>query len=141
MIVVVSCGAAKQDKPAPAGHLYTGSYARQALTWARSVAPTHRIFILSALYGLVPHDQVISPYERRMTDTGAITVTELQMQAARMGIDAETDVVVVGGRAYRQAARAVWPHVRAPFNGGMGTQMGQLRRNRGVVPRRDPRYG
>lgn len=136
MIVVVSCGASKLDRPAPAGHLYTGSYARQALTWARSVEPTSHIFILSALYGLVPHDRVISPYERRMSDADAITVPELRMQAARFGIDTERDVIVVGGKVYREAARAVWPHARAPFHGGMGTQMGQLRRHRGVVPGR-----
>lgn len=134
MIVVVSCGQAKQSVAAPAGRLYTGSYARAGLDWARSVAPTKCIYVLSALYGLVPHDQVISPYERRMSDANAVTVTELRQQAQRFGIATSPNVVVVGGKPYRDATRAVWPHARAPFAGGMGVQIGQLRRLRGVVP-------
>lgn len=135
MIVVVPCGAAKKTTPAPAGQLYTGPYARAALAWARSVAPTGRIYVLSALYGLVPHDRVISPYERRMTDPNAVSVGELWRQAHNFGIYDERDVVVVGGKPYREATRSVWPHARAPFAvGGMGKQIGALRRSLGVVP-------
>lgn len=135
MIVVVSCGARKRDHPSKAGDLYTGPYAGAALRWARSVVPTHAIYILSAKYGLVPHDRVIEPYEMTLRDQRAVGADVIAAQAASFGVAGQTDVVVVGGRGYVELARTVWPTARAPFAGiGMGQQMSLLGRSTRRVP-------
>jgi hypothetical protein len=135
VIVVVSCGARKRDKPSRAGDLYTGPYAGAALRWARSVAPVHAIFILSAKYGLVPHDRVIEPYEMTLRDQRAVGSDVIAAHAAAFGVAGQTDVIVVGGRGYVELARTVWPTARAPFAGlGMGRQMSLLRQSMGRVP-------
>lgn len=135
MIVVASCGQRKATTAQAAGHLYTGSYAAGGLAWARSVTEPARIYVLSAKYGLVPHDRVIEPYEQRLGTPGAVDVMTVREQAMALGILAETDVIAVGGQAYVRLARSVWPAVRAPFAtaGGMGRQMAAMKAHRGQL--------
>lgn len=64
MIGLVSCGASKLDRPAPAAELYTSSLFRLSLEHARATCET--IYVLSALHGLLPIDEVIAPYDRRL---------------------------------------------------------------------------
>ena len=125
MIVLVSCGARKHDRPIQAGLMYTGPYATSALRWARSVVPEDRIFILSAKYGLVPYHHVIDPYEMRLSDPAAVGPARIHAQASAYGLMDEHEVLVAGGRPYVALARSVWPHAVAPFAdaGGMGYQM------------------
>ena len=64
MIGLVSCAAKKLDHPAPARHLYTSALFRMSLKYAEAHCST--TYILSALYGLVPLDAVIAPYDVRL---------------------------------------------------------------------------
>lgn len=135
MIVVAACGQKKLPQPSAAGYLYVGSYAAAGLRWARSVALPGRIFILSAKYGLIPHDRVVEPYDLTLNSPGAVDAMAVRAQAMGLGILAESDVLAVGGSAYVRLARAVWPPVRAPFatEGGMGRQMSSMRAHLGQV--------
>lgn len=118
MIAVVACGYRKTIEPAPAGELYVGPYVRAAMRWARSV--TDRVYILSALHGLVPQDRVLAPYDLRLGQPGSITPARLREQADALGIAGEVDVVVAGGMDYVRLARMVWPWARAPFSAEAG---------------------
>lgn len=99
MIGLVSCAAKKLDYPAPARHLYTSALFRMALTYAEAHCAT--TYILSALYGLVPLDAVIAPYDVRLkpgahnAPWGRVVVREL---VARHPGGA--DLLLLAGAAY-----------------------------------------
>ncbi|MDG6108326.1 hypothetical protein Daura_46485 [Dactylosporangium aurantiacum] len=125
-LVVVACGGAKLDRPAPAADLYVGSYHQACRRAAERLGG--RLVILSARYGLLMPHTVIAPYEQRMGQPGAVAVATLRAQARRLGLDTAGDVTVLGGREYADAASAVWPHARRPLDDarGIGPQMRAL---------------
>jgi hypothetical protein len=128
-LVIIPCGQAKLTHPAPAGELYVGAYATSCRRWALRVTEPERVRVLSALYGLVPLDRVLRPYDLRMGRPGSVEPEYLIRQAARQHLLGEPVVLAVGGRAYLEAARAVWPHLRAPFKGmAMGHQRAAMAR-------------
>lgn len=134
MIVIVSCGARKRAEPSEAIKLYTGPYFAAMRAWAQSVVPLSHIFILSARHGLIPSGRVIGPYEQRMNQADAVTADRVRRQATDLGL-LDDEVVVLGGKPYVQLVRSVWPQAVAPFaSGGIGTQMGAMKRARGTVP-------
>lgn len=67
MIAVVGCGAAKRSSRAPARLLYTGTLFRDHFRLALAIKP-RAIYIASALYGLIPAEEEIEPYERKLGD-------------------------------------------------------------------------
>ncbi|MFF4879728.1 DUF6884 domain-containing protein [Micromonospora sp. NPDC000668] len=125
-VVIVPCGVAKLDRPAPAGQMYTGSYHRACRRAADRLGG--RLVILSARHGLLTPDTVIEPYELRMGQPGAVTASTLRAQARRMGIDVAGTVTVLAGRDYADPVSAVWPHAHRPLDGtrGMPEQMAVL---------------
>ncbi|MFE0778893.1 hypothetical protein ACFW3E_38330, partial [Streptomyces sp. NPDC058861] len=81
---------------------------------------------LSALYGLLPLDQVIVPYDHTWEDEGSITVDDLQAQADGMGLTG-ADVVLLTPGKYTQRAIRVWPNAQTPLaHMGIGRQRGRL---------------
>jgi hypothetical protein len=142
-LAVIPCGARKLREPARARELYTGPYFRAALAWAEDVTDgdPKRVLILSARYGFIRPWMVRAPYEQRMDRPGAISVERLRGQA-RWGyhLDDHPHVLAVGGAAYLDAVRAVWPHAVAPFEGlALGHQLAALRRaTTAPAPESDP---
>lgn len=125
-LVIVPCGHAKRDRPAPAGQMYTGSYHQACRRAAARLGG--RLVILSARYGFLDPATVIEPYELRMGQPGSVTVPTLHAQARVMGIDVAGTVTVLAGRDYADPVTAVWPHARRPLDGanGIGPQMARL---------------
>lgn len=90
LLIVVPCGAAKQDRPAPAAQLYTGAHFRFVLSAAvAEAADTTRVCghpaavaILSARFGLLALDTVIAPYDLRMGQPGSVTAERVAAQLA-----------------------------------------------------------
>jgi len=64
-ILLISCGKSKRDAASPARDLYTGGLFRAARAHAEALG--HPWAILSARHGLVLPDQVIEPYEQRLS--------------------------------------------------------------------------
>ncbi|MEV0829726.1 DUF6884 domain-containing protein, partial [Nonomuraea rubra] len=129
-VVIVPCGGRKLDTDVavPAGELYTGSYHRAARRAAEALAGRRgRVLILSALHGLVALDEPLLPYELRAGQPGTVTGERLREQAAALGIT-DAAVTVLGGRAYTDLARQVWPAAAAPLQGcrGIGEQLARL---------------
>lgn len=132
MIVVVACGKAKRDYRTAACDMYTGSLHRMGLRWAESVAPASNIYILSALYGIVGHDEFIDPYDLRLGQPGSITADQLD-------VPDERPLFMVGGADYVRLIREVEPDVRVPFgkeagHRGQGYMMQAMKRSMGHVP-------
>ncbi|GAB3977489.1 hypothetical protein GCM10029978_067340 [Actinoallomurus acanthiterrae] len=127
-LVIVGCGAAKLNVPAPAGQMYIGSFHRLCRQVAEVVArPDGQVMILSAEHGLLDLQQRIEPYDRRMGDASAVTAEVVACQADRLGLRT-AEVTVLAGRAYAEAVQAVWPNARTPLAGcrGIGEMQARL---------------
>ena len=144
-LVIVGCGAAKQDHRSKAKDLYTSTYFKKKREYAETVGT--RWLILSAEHGLIKPDRDIAPYDTRITD---LCEDELDEFAHRIGmalidhvatlitIGVEiTEIVVLAGRSYinplkeREAFSAgIDETVVYPFQqnnlGGIGEQMAWL---------------
>ncbi len=62
MIVFIGCRKSKLNCKAKAKDMYTGNYFKKTLQFARTFN-ADKIFVLSAKYGLLELDDVISPYD------------------------------------------------------------------------------
>lgn len=122
-IYVAACGGRKLPHAAPAGELYTGSSrfiidAVRAEAGRRDGAPFR---ILSALHGLVAPEQLLDPYDVRMSGPGAITAEQLAEQVAELaGPDGATFVAFLP-KAYRRQLEAAAALVTAELELDPGT--------------------
>lgn len=64
-IILISCVSKKRNSAASASELYTSPLFVKSLNYARNQNPD-MIFVLSALYGLVPIDKEIEPYNKTL---------------------------------------------------------------------------
>jgi len=128
-IALVSCASQKGSRPAPAQDLYISDLFRKASTYASQTADEW--YILSAKYGLVPPNRLISPYNVTLKQLPA---AERRAWAARVAADlrrvikAGDHVVFLAGEAYRaglvDAIRAQGCTVAVPMQGlGIGQQL------------------
>lgn len=102
-VSLVSCVKQKRDAPCPAKSLYVSDWFRKAMTYAESSGP--HWFILSAEYGLLKPETMISPYEKTLNRMGvgerrawAGTVIS-QMKVA---LPAADRIVILAGVPYRE---------------------------------------
>lgn len=72
-LALVGCGKAKAASPQPARLLYTSTLFRLSL--AHAEASAERVWIVSALHGLVDPDEILSPY--------ALALGELSLEVQR----------------------------------------------------------
>ena len=68
-IGLVSCGAHKQPFPAPGEFLYTSQLFRRSRAFA--VETMDRWFILSAEHGLLSPEEIVSPYDKALSNEPA----------------------------------------------------------------------
>lgn len=121
-LVIIGCGAAKLDRPAPAAQLYTGQHFRACLATATAIAPRDSILILSARYGLLGLDDPAEPYDLTMGQPGAIGADQLATQATARG-QLNQPVIALCSARYASLARQVWADVATPLAGlGIGRQ-------------------
>lgn len=127
MIALVACGATKRAEACKAGEMYRGAMVTCALRWARTITDEGHIYIVSARYGLVAHDEVIEPYQLRLGQPGAVGPTTIRRQAMNLGILHDA-AVVAGGKDYVALVRAAWVGpVRVPFGAERGhTKQGYM---------------
>lgn len=141
VLCVIPCGKAKiwerePDRgPVAACEVYTGSFARATLAYARRFYE-HWV-ILSAKHGfLLPKDLVPGPYEvtfSRPADPNVVTTPVLRQQVAAKELDRFDHVVVVAGSKYVAPVRAAFAgrpvHITAPLLGltSMGAMISALK--------------
>lgn len=123
-IVLVSCVKDKLDRPAPAKNLYTSDLFRKERAYAQRAGVPW--FILSAEHGLVEPDEVLSPYDLRLSETstayrrawGTRTVKRLEEVAGAL---AGKRIEVHAGEAYvgpiRALLRTAGAEVTEPLRG------------------------
>lgn len=129
MIVVIPCGGKKRNGFHPAKDLYVGSYFVACRRAAEALGAPW--VILSGKHGLVEPGRILAPYEQRLDARGSIGREVLKEQATALGMMTEK-VVVLAGASYVARLREVVPHAIDALRGvgGMGKQMGRLKRIR-----------
>jgi hypothetical protein len=105
-LVLIACSGMKATRPAPAREFYAGALFQVSVRWAESWS--FRWMVLSALHGLIAPDTVVEPYDARLTATGTLADDWVGSLRGQLLGDV-TSVVVLGGQAYVDAARAAWP--------------------------------
>lgn len=129
-LVVIACGAAKLDRPAPAADLYVGSYFRLAKAAALQLADRHSVRVLSAKHGLLRLDDVVAPYDLTLGQPGAIDPDRLRWQVLQRGLWSRPVAALCPGR-YARLLAAVFRDVDQPLAGlGIGCQCQVLARLR-----------
>jgi hypothetical protein len=104
-LILMACSATKAATPSPAFELYQGVM----YSTFRANAPATRpaVVILSAKRGFVAADQVVEPYEQRMTEARAD-----EMLAELPDFDAiewpagVRSILLAGGKTYRRVMRS-----------------------------------
>lgn len=92
-IVLVGCGSAKIDEPAPARDLYSSNYFKLKRAYAEAVGDAW--YILSAEHGLVAPDEILEPYDTTMTDVEP-REWEKQVREELPQAGVETAIVLAG---------------------------------------------
>jgi hypothetical protein len=135
--VIIPCGGAKLPHAAAAAELYTGSMFQDALRTARTIVEDSDIFILSARYGLVTLDEILEPYDQKMTEKNCISDFEVECQALWYGID-ESIIEAFLPKAYFRKLQASIAFPVAMHNNyagcrGIGDQKAVLAKYRRMV--------
>jgi hypothetical protein len=140
-IYLVSCVSKKQIRPSRARDLYCSAWFVKARAYVEGLDV--QWFILSAKYGLVSPDEVVSPYEVTLNEMAS---EERRAWASRVATQLRptsrkgTRVVILAGDSYRQYLVPIikgWGcTVDVPMRGlGIGKQLQWLSRRGGPYER------
>ena len=127
MIVFVGCGAAKRKRACKAEDMYTGSYFKQCITYAKTLTKDNNIYILSAKYGVLPLNKVINPYNKTLNTMSKDEINEwanmVITQLQELHITPDMPVTFICGKNYYQPLTNYFTNITTPLpEGGMGYQ-------------------
>lgn len=105
-IVLISCVSKKKNYSTIAEDLYESALFKYSLKYAKMLNPD-RIYILSALYGLVELDQILEPYNATINKMKNTEIRSWSKKVLRKmidkGLDFENDsFVFLAGNKYRE---------------------------------------
>ena len=134
--VLIACSKSKQSHPAAARHLYTGQLFQKSLRYAEDLS-ADAIFVLSAKHGLIPIDQVVTPYDETLT---TMSRQEARVWAGRVlaQLCAVANIngdhfVMLAGKIYRRDIIQHLTKVEVPMLGlGIGQQLSFLAKTAGT---------
>jgi len=121
-VVLVSCSAGKENKPMPAEELYNSDLFKKQLEYAKKLASSNNVYIISAKYHLVPLTKTISPYNLTLKEMPAnerekwAEIVLKQIQEKGYNLDKDK-FVILAGNAYRQYLEPHMKNVEVPFEG------------------------
>lgn len=121
-VVLVSCSAGKESKPMPAEKLYNSDLFKKQLEYAKKLAPSNNIYIISAKYHLVPLNKTIAPYNLTLKDMPSSDREAwsevVKKQLLQKGYNLQKDkFVFLAGNAYRQYLEPQMKNVEVPLAG------------------------
>lgn len=120
VIVLLSCGKSKQNRPCKAESMYTGSLFKKSLQVAKKMHP-NAIYVLSAKYGLLPLQKQIAPYNITLN-----TFTEAQkenwanmvlQQLKSAGVTDKDTLIFLTGKNYRKYLMRLHKKAKCPIEG------------------------
>ena len=128
MIIFISCTKKKQDHPCMAKEMYQASqWFRGGWKYAESLHPDE-IYILSAKYGLLRPDDMISPYEQTLNAAKDAQIRKWSIMVAeqirKAGVDRTQHTIFLCGKNYRKYIKNLFKNHSAPCSHmGIGKQM------------------
>jgi hypothetical protein len=106
-LLIISCCGKKLDRPAAAGELYQNREHNLVRAHQEELqAAGYQLAVLSAEYGLIAWDQVVEPYDRKMTER---TAQHYSLRLMSQPWDQYEEVLVYGGKVYRDCIKRVTP--------------------------------
>ncbi len=123
-VFLIACSKRKLSKPAPAGELYASPLFQMSLAYAQQQKPD-AIFVLSALHGLIPVEQVVTPYNVTLSGRSHTEKAAWSKQVIRSLPDPlTTEFTFLAGKNYYQPLLPHLPHVQLPLEGlGLGKRL------------------
>lgn len=130
-IILISCVSKKIDYKTKAKSLYMGPLFRYHLRYAYSLKP-HKIFILSAKYGLIDLNEEIEPYNKtlnKMTKIERKHWSEKVLNQLNKKVDLKEDeIIFLAGNNYREYLIPFIKNYKIPLKGlGIGKQLKYLK--------------
>lgn len=130
-IVLLSCVAEKQDKPAPAKELYQSDLFKKSLAYGESLKPDH-MYILSAKHHLLPMAKVIAPYDLTLKNMKADerkAWAEKVLKQLNSKFDLDKDkFIILAGSTYSKDLIPYMKNYELPLKGKrIGQQKGWLK--------------
>jgi len=130
VIALISCSKEKKNYTCPAKELYSAS-TLFSLSYQYAKIVADKIYILSALYGLVPEDRVISPYNKTLPEMPRDEQkrwSKKVLSDLRQECDLNEDsFIFLAGKNYGQDILPAIKHVEQPLRGlRMGERMSRL---------------
>jgi cytoplasmic iron level regulating protein YaaA (DUF328/UPF0246 family) len=120
-IILISCVSKKKSYETSAADLYDSSLFKYALKYAKNSNPD-KIYILSALYGLLETNDTIKPYNKTLNEMSTKerkAWSELVInQMKNKSIDLQNDqFIILAGSNYRKYLVDYLSHYELPLEG------------------------
>lgn len=120
-VVFVSCVKEKLDGNHPAKELYVSKLFQKSWAYALTLKPD-KIYILSAKYGLLDPNQIISSYDKTLIGAPANErknwAKKVIEQMKQAGLDPQKDeFIILAGKKYYEYIRPKLKHVTLPYEG------------------------
>lgn len=119
-IVLISCVSKKLDRKSTAENIYTSSFFRKNLTYAKSLKPSG-IFILSAKHGLLKLTDEIEPYDKtlnKMRVNERKEWSKVVVNQLKSVVDLKKDqFTFLAGNKYRKYLLTELDQVKIPMQG------------------------
>ena len=130
-IVLISCVSVKLPHRALVKDLYISPLFKLNMKYAKKLQPD-KIFVLSALYGLLDLEQDIEPYEKTLNKMGVVESREWAARVLSQINEVceinETEFTFLAGEKYRKYLLPGMPNVHIPLKGlGIGKQLRKLK--------------
>ena len=134
-VVLIGCSSTKlqTEEKVEATKLYNSTLFKYSLKYAHSLNPD-KIFILSALHGLVKPDDMIGPYNYSLLDMSRFMrqmwATDILSNLTKEGCNlSEDEFVIIAGQRYREYLLPSLQNVSIPLNGlNIGEQLSRLKK-------------
>ena len=129
-IALISCVKKKKDCDCMAKDMYTSDLFKKMYDYAKKRAK--KIFILSAKYGLLREDDIISPYQKTLKDMSAHE-RKVWSYKVLQELNRECDIsndnfLILAGKKYREYICQKIKNYEIPLEGlGIGEQLSYLK--------------
>ena len=135
MIVFIGCGKDKSKIQCQAQEMYKGQYFTTCLNYAQTLTDKDNIYILSANYGVLHLNEIITPYNKTLNNATKQEYEQWKQmvlqQLQKLGITGEEEVTMLCGKNYYKGLLSYFKNVNLPLEQfkGMGYQISFMKNN------------
>lgn len=124
-IILISCVKLKKNYPCKACELYDSTLFKKSYEYAKKLNPD-KIFILSAKYGLVEENEIISPYEKTLKDMSSyerkVWANNVILKLKQHTNPDKDEFIILAGEVYTEY---ILPYLKDSYEPLKGLAIGQ----------------